>query len=173
MTLRPLTVDDAAAHVAGEDGQIIRWLSGAPSTVEGTRDYVRGLAIAAATGHAKRDFGVWEGEELVGYADDDPEVADGTAPGDVNLTFAVLPRARGRGVAVAAVELLVDHVKRSRIGTAAILRIDPANAPSLRVAEKAGFSRVREFTSTTDRHADGSPARLVLFRRVLDRAGPR
>lgn len=99
---------------------------------------MRGLARAAEAGHRKRAFGLWEGEDLVGYADDDPEITDGTVPGDVNLTYAVHARARGRGVAVAAVGLLVEKLAPTGAGRAAILRIDPDNPASLRVAEKAG-----------------------------------
>nr|WP_280990796.1 GNAT family N-acetyltransferase [Brachybacterium squillarum] len=135
------------------------------STVAGTREYVRGLARAAEAAHGKRAFGLWEGEDLVGYADDEPEITDGTVPGDVNLTYAVHARARGRGVAVAAVGLLVKNLARTGAGRAAILRIDPDNPASLRVAEKAGSPRVGEFLSTTDRHEDGTPARLLLLRR--------
>ncbi len=46
------------------------------------------------------------------------------------------------------------------------MRVDPMNLRSVRVAEKAGFTFVRDCVSGTDTHADGSPTTLSLY--VLD-----
>ena len=60
---------------------------------------------------------------------------------EAELGYSVLPAARGRGVATAILRTLTRwafdeaHVQR------ATLIIDPGNAPSLRVAENAGYVR--------------------------------
>ena len=91
-----------------------------------------------------------------------------TAPdADVNLSYAVHPWARGRGVAPAAVALLCDFVRKHRIGSRAALRVEPENVASVRVAEKCGFTHVGDFVSTTDTHADGSPVTMSLYLRAL------
>ena len=164
--LRPLTAADVEAHNAGEDELIVRWLTGAYGTAEGTASHFALLADNAAAGVGKRGWGVWVDGRLGGYVDVDPDLEDGLLPEDVNISYCVHPWARGRGVAGEAVELACDVLRREDIGTRAAIRADPDNAASIRVAEKAGFRFVEQFVSATDTHADGTPATLSLY--VLD-----
>lgn len=61
------------------------------------------------------------------------------------IAYAVFPAARGRGVAVRAVALI--SVWAGELGVGELrLEIDPANAASLRVAEKCEFTRLDETT---------------------------
>jgi len=39
--LRPLTLADAADHLAGEDAELVRWLSGGIGTAETVERYIR------------------------------------------------------------------------------------------------------------------------------------
>ncbi len=160
--LRPLTRADAAVHCAGEDEQTVRWLTGGYGTVEGTADYFDWLASNAAAGQGKRGFGVWLDGRLAGYVDCDPDITDGLQAGDVNVSYAVHPWARGRGVAVEAVRLICAFIRANEIGMRAAIRVDPANEASARVARKCGFSYVREFVSATDTH-DGVLVTLSLY----------
>jgi RimJ/RimL family protein N-acetyltransferase len=164
--LRPLTHADAAAHCEGEDEQTVRWLTGGYGTIEGTCSYFDWLAENAAAKRGKRGFGVWLDEHLAGYVDCDPDNRDGLVTGDVNLSYAVHPWARGRGVAVEAVRLICEFVRTNHIGTRAAIRVEPGNEASVRVAQKCGFTYVRDFTSTTDTHNDGTPVTLSVH--VLD-----
>ncbi|WP_234335416.1 MULTISPECIES: hypothetical protein [Streptomyces] len=41
ITLSPLRLDDAEAHLAGEDEPLVRWLSGGPGTREGVDTNIR------------------------------------------------------------------------------------------------------------------------------------
>jgi RimJ/RimL family protein N-acetyltransferase len=161
--LRRLQPEDVAAHCAGEDDATVRWLTGGYGTVEGTLEHFATLARNAEAGSGKQGFGVWMGERLCGYVDYDPDLTDGLDAEDVNISYAVHPWARGRGVAVAAVELVCERLRGSRIGRRAAIRVEPENAASVRVAEKAGFRFVREFVSGTDVHADGTPATMALY----------
>jgi len=165
--LRALTSEHAGDHCAGEDEETVRWLTGGYGTSEGTRQYFDWLAQNAAAGRGKRGFGVWVDERLAGYVDFDPDTSDGLAPADVNMTYAVHPWARGQGIAVQAVHLLCAHLQEHAIGEWAAIRVDPANTTSVNVATKAGFQYIRDFTSSTDRHEDGSPATLSLYLRNL------
>lgn len=143
--LRALTVADAEAHLAGEDDATVRWLSGGRSTLEGTRRYLEHLAESARRGTGKQGFGVDLDGRLAGYVDYDPdgepyEVAGhAIGPGDVNLAYAVHPWARGRGVAVEAVRLVCDRLRATGTGCRALIRVEPGNTASVRVAQKAGF----------------------------------
>ncbi|WP_208637436.1 hypothetical protein [Amycolatopsis echigonensis] len=39
LVLSPSRPDDAEAHFAGEDSELVRWLNGGPGTLAGTREY--------------------------------------------------------------------------------------------------------------------------------------
>jgi RimJ/RimL family protein N-acetyltransferase len=161
--LRPLTHADAAAHCAGEDEQTVRWLTGGYGTVDGTCEHFDVLARNAASARGKRGFGVWLDGRLAGYVDCDPDNTDGLRSGDVNLSYAVHPWARGRGVAVEAVRLMCAFVRANHIGTRAAIRVEPENAASVRVAQKCGFTYVHDFVSTANTHDDGNPTTMSLY----------
>ncbi|MFT4295327.1 MAG: GNAT family N-acetyltransferase [Micropruina sp.] len=164
--LRPLTHRDAEAHCAGEDAETVRWLTGGYGTVDGTRAYFDVLAENAMAGRGKRGLGVWRDGRLAGYVDFDPDNADGLELGDVNLSYAVHPWARGSGVASEAVLAVCQRLREQDIGRRAAIRVELENVGSVRVAERCGFRYVRRFASSTDTHADGSP--VVLSRYLLD-----
>lgn len=161
--LRPLTRADAEAHCAGEDEQTVHWLTGGYGTVEGTTVYFDWLAGNAAAARGKRGFGVWLDRRLAGYVDCDPDVGDGLEAVDVNVSYAVHPWARGRGVAVEAVRLICALIGTNQIGRRAAIRVEPENKASVRVARKCGFSYVRDFVSTTDTHHDGTSVTFSLY----------
>jgi RimJ/RimL family protein N-acetyltransferase len=141
----------------------VRWLTGGYGTVEGTATYFEWLAGNAAAGRGKRGFGVLLDGRLAGYVDCDPDVRDGLGAGDVNVSYAVHPWARGHGVAVEAVRLICAFVRANHIGTRAAIRVDPENEASVRVARKCGFSYVHDFVSATDTHHDGTPVTFSLY----------
>ena len=161
--LRPLTAADAAAHCAGEDEETVRWLTGGYGSVEGTKAHFESMDRRAEAGDRKRGLGVWMSGRLCGYVDYDPDHADGMEEQDVNIAFAVHPWARGQGVAVEAVRLICATIRETGVGLRAALKIEPENTASVRVAEKAGFRHVRDFASTDDTHADGTPKTFRLY----------
>ena len=86
------------------------------------------------------------------------------AGGDLPWTMVrCAPWARGRGIAVAAVRALCRFIADEHLGARAAIRVEPANAPSVRVAEKAGFTYVRDFASAHHTEPDGSPSILRLY----------
>src|SRR3954453_13545337 len=162
ITLRALTDGDVEAHNAGEDEHTVRWLTGGYGTVESTTAHFGRLADNARAESGKRGFGVCLDGRLAGYVDCDPDVGDGLEPGDVNISYAVHPWARGRGVAGESVRLMCEYIRKQRIGTRSAIRVDPGNHWSVRVAEKSGFVHVRNFTSGVDKQPDGSPVTMRL-----------
>jgi RimJ/RimL family protein N-acetyltransferase len=163
ITLRPLTREDVEAHNAAEDEPTVRWFTGTQGTAETTLKHFDMLAGNARAGRGKRGFGVCLDGRLAGYVDADPDFRDGGEPGDVNIGYAVHSWARGRGVACEAVRLIGDYIREHRIGTRAVIRVEPGNEASVRVAEKSGFRYVRDYLSSTDRHPDGTPVTLRLY----------
>ncbi|NUR69225.1 MAG: GNAT family N-acetyltransferase [Hamadaea sp.] len=161
--LRPLTAADAEAHCAGEDALTVRWLTGGYGDVDGTIEYFKWLATNAAAGTGKRGFGIWKPGRLCGYVDYDPDLDDGIEPQDVALSYAVHPWARGQGVAVEAVRLVCEVLLADGIGTRAAIRVEPENSASVRVAQKAGFRYIRDFSSNRDAHPDGTPVTFSLY----------
>lgn len=161
--LRPLTAADAEAHCAGEDELTVRWLTGGYGDVEGTIQYFEWLAANAAAGAGKRGFGIWKSGRLAGYVDFTPDLDDGLEPDDVALSYCVHPWARGQGLAVDAVRLICDVLRADRIGTRAAIRVEPENLASVRVAQKSGFTYVRDFPSNRDTHPDGTPTTFSLY----------
>ena len=158
--LRQLRGDDVAAHNAGEDEATVHWLTGGHGTVETTAAHFEMLAANLDMGEGKRGFGVWLDGRLAGYVDCDPSGGDGLGDGDVNISYAVHPWARGRGVAGAAVELMCEFIRQHRIGRRAVIRVEPENLASVRVAEKAGFRHVGEVESSAELRPDGTLVRL-------------
>lgn len=145
--LRPLTNEDVEAHIAGEDYEVIRWLSEVPSTDESTRRHFAVLAENASAGDGKRGFGIWVDGRLAGYIDFDPDAKDVPAAGDINIAYAVHPWARRQGVATSAVRLMCNHLADENAGTRAIIRTDARNTASQTVAVRSGFRRIADAAS--------------------------
>ncbi|MDG4829621.1 GNAT family N-acetyltransferase [Solwaraspora sp. WMMD1047] len=167
VTLRALTDEDVEAHNAGEDEHTVRWLTGGYGTVGSTTAHFHRLAENARAGFGKRGFGVCLDGRLAGYVDCDPEVGDGLEPGDVNISYAVHPWARGRGVAGEAVRLICEYLHAHRIGRRAAIRVVADNHASVRVAEKSGFTYVHDVVSGAEDRHGSTPVTMRLYVRDL------
>jgi RimJ/RimL family protein N-acetyltransferase len=141
VVLRPLRDEDVPAlYEACQDPDIQRFtFVPAPYTEAHARAFVAGSAAERETGEGAALAIVDAGDEhhvlgTVGVVrpDWDNAVAE--------LGYWVAPWARGRGLAARAVGLLGPWAFRT-LGMARLtLHIDAANAPSRRVAERAGFA---------------------------------
>lgn len=163
VTITPLQVGHAEAVLAAEDDETVRWLSGGRSTLVGTRAYVDRLARQAEAGAGKRAFAILLDGACVGTIDFDPDLDDGIGADDVNIAYGVAPWVRGRGVTTAAVEQVCRHLREQRIGRRAAIRAEVGNPASGRVAERAGFTFVREYDSAVDTDEHGTPVRFRLY----------
>jgi RimJ/RimL family protein N-acetyltransferase len=141
VTLSPLVLDDVAAHLAGEDDELERWLSGGSSTRDGVEDYVRECQRRwASGGWPMYNFGVRYGadEVLVGTIDVQFELAF-LEVGQANLAYGIYPAWRRRGIATRAVRLACEHAL-SVGASEVVIRVDPDNPASAAVARRAGFA---------------------------------
>jgi RimJ/RimL family protein N-acetyltransferase len=140
ITLRPRTLSDVDAQMAGQDHLYEQWLDWDPPS----RESVTAMIVAASQswdqGTERYDFGVFDAESdaLIGNA-----LANHIDPllgvGEVNIAYGVFPSWRGRGVAGRIVELLCGWLSEHPAATTAVLKIDADNHGSLVVAKRHGF----------------------------------
>ncbi|MBF6209618.1 GNAT family N-acetyltransferase [Nocardia puris] len=144
ITLRPIAVDDAPAHLAGEDAELVRWLNDGPGTPEGVRAYFEERVADWESDGATRTFAILEqeGGALVGTLDVEVEQPF-LAKGQANLAYGIYPQWRGRGLATRAVILGCRFLAAAGMADEAVLRIDPSNAASVAVARRARFRYLR------------------------------
>ena len=142
LTLVPLTVEDIAAHNAGEDAASIRWLNeGLPSTEASTRAWIeRNQAMWAHNGPI-RNWGIrlTASGELIGNVEANWEL-ERLAPGEVNLSYVIFPAWRGEGHATRAARLALGYLAAQPDLHTAILRTHPDNVASQHVATALGFT---------------------------------
>jgi RimJ/RimL family protein N-acetyltransferase len=146
--LRCLADHDAAAHLAGEDDDLIRWLSGGPGSLERLLPWIHDNREQWATGGPRRNFGVFDvaSTALVGNAEAHLAMR-GLEPGAVNISYGVFPQWRGRGIARRAVSLIGHWLRTQPAYATVVIRVAPDNIHSLRVPEALGFQRVGPSTS--------------------------
>ncbi|MFF7656690.1 GNAT family N-acetyltransferase [Streptomyces sp. NPDC007983] len=139
ITLSPLRLDDAEAHLAGEDEPLVRWLSGGPGTREGVEAYIRHCREQWETAGSLCAFGIRVGaDEVLPGTIDLRFAAEGLAPSQVNVAYGLYPSWRGCGLATRAV-LLVSRHAAAEGGKEAVIRVEPRNTASAAVARRAGF----------------------------------
>ncbi len=134
---------DTEAYLAGEDAEHQKWLSeGQVSTRASVTKLIQAWQLGwklnfPAKTWAVRDaksYDLLGGGELRLYPDK-----------EVELSYWTFPEYRGNGYALNTTCLLTDYAFSSLHITRALLYIDTANKASLRVAEKASFTKDYEF----------------------------
>jgi RimJ/RimL family protein N-acetyltransferase len=143
--LRPLTAEDAPDHLAGEDDEMARWLSGGPSTLANVKAAIQRFQDNWQTGGPRRAFGVFDcaTHRLIGFVE--ANLVRLVDPGQVNVSYGIFRQWRGQGLASRAIDLMDRYLGMAAEARQIVLRIAPDNAASLRVAEKAGFTFVGVF----------------------------
>jgi RimJ/RimL family protein N-acetyltransferase len=151
--LRPLTDADADDHLAGEDDEQVRWLSGRPATIESVRAWIARNERDWREQGPRRNFGIVDvvSDALVGNIEAQLDLPD-LAPGEANIAYAVFPSWRGRGIATRAVRLVTGWLATVPSVRTVLIRVHPDNATSLVVARLAGYSNAGIVTSE-----DGTP----------------
>jgi RimJ/RimL family protein N-acetyltransferase len=159
-----MSESDAAAHLAGEDDEMVRWLNGAPGTLASARSWIERNRRAWEQGGPIFGLGIEEvaSGRVVGMveANTDHYRIEGIRPGEANISYALYPEARGKGYATRAVRLIL-RLLGSRGVTGAVIPVDPRNTRSIEVARRCGFRRSGSVVA-----ADGTE--LVVFRRPTD-----
>lgn len=85
------------------------------------------------------------------------------APGEFSVGYALVPGARGRGVAAQAVALLVGFAATLDGARRVEARIEPWNTASVRTAERAGFV----LAGSTTHEIGGEPREVLRYARLL------
>ncbi len=136
MTLRALEVSDAAAWIAGEDDEQLRWFEMPAATID---DGVRAIERWQSGWHDAgpiRQWGIWVDGGTVLAGGVELRVRDDRR---ANLSYVVFPRHRRRGVATAAVTLAATWGFEHLDIDALVAIINEHNVASRGVATGAGF----------------------------------
>ncbi|ARM87825.1 GCN5-related N-acetyltransferase protein [Rhizobium sp. CIAT894] len=143
LKLRPHHLDDFEAHAAlWADEDVVRFISGVASTRE--QSWSRMLRLAGMWHHMGFGFlaivekasGRFIGE--AGFMESRREM-DPPIEGTMELGWALMPSAHGRGYATEALNALIGWAERYFPGKPMSCIISPENQASLRVAAKLGF----------------------------------
>ena len=167
VVLSPLGWDDVEPHLAGEDAELVRWLSGGPGTRATVRAHVRRAIERWADDGPKLSFGirVAGGTVLAGTIDADLDPAGRRA----GLAYGIYPAHRRRGLATRAVRLAARYLGERGDVDRISIDVDPKNGPSIGVARRAGF---RFLHHVTDDEGDFDRYELVVRAPVVPAPPP-
>lgn len=133
--LRALEPSDAAAWKAGEDPEQIRWFEApGPAPMENIVAAIRGWQAGWEEDGPVRQWGIWVDGRLAGGVELRVRRDE-----KANASYVVFPHARGRGLASSALRLAAQWAFRHLGVPAVVAVIDERNAPSRKVATRAGF----------------------------------
>ena len=151
IAMRPFRPEDAESHLAGEDEEQIRWLSGGKSTLASVRSWIESNEKSWEDGGPVFNFAIWSlaDQNLVGMAEANTANLgiEGLESGDANISYGIYPRARGKGYATRAVNLLLQFLKSKKFKRA-VIRIDPRNTYSVTVPIACGFRATGDIVHT-------------------------
>ena len=163
LRLRPFRESDLEFHAATlADPEVVRHLSGRPHSREDSwRRMLCAPGMWAMLGYGywaveRREDRVWLGQ--VGFADFKRDMTP-SIEGIPEMGWIFAPHAQRQGYASEAVVAALAWADEALAAREIVAIIDPENAPSIRVAEKAGFGDRSEA-----RYEDET---VLLFRRRL------
>ncbi len=161
---------DARAHLAGEDDDTARWLSGGPSTLVAVASWIRENQAHWALGAPRRACAVRFASTgaLIGMVEANTMLPS-LAPGEVNVSYGLHAAWRRRGLAARAVAGLLMFAHDHLEARVAVIRAAPDNVSSIALGERLGFARV-EAQSTPELTWLSCPIGAVVEVRV-ERAG--
>jgi RimJ/RimL family protein N-acetyltransferase len=140
VSLRPPHPADAADHLAGEDHEIAKWLSGDRSTMATVQSYIRSSEENWRGAGPRRALGIFDcaSKRLIGSIEANLAFPL-LEPTQANVSYGVFPACRGNRTALRALRLMGAYLKSVSGMCQMVLRISCENTASLRVAEKSGF----------------------------------
>jgi len=148
LRLRGFREGDLAAQAAAmADPEVVRHLGGTPFSREDSwRRILAGTALWELLGYGywaleRREDGAYLGQ--IGFADFKRDMVP-NIEGVPEMGWILAPHAQGQGYAAEAVAAALAWADEALKGRDIAAIISHANAPSIRLAEKAGFSRREE-----------------------------
>ncbi len=150
VVISPLQWDDVEPHLAGEDDELVRWLSGGPGSRATVHAHVRRSIERWATDGPKLSFGIRvdRGGTLCGTIDVDLDA--GPAGRQAGLSYGLYPQFRGHGLATRAVRLVCRYLGERGDVDRVLIDVDPANVASSQVAKRSGFRFVMHVSLDED-----------------------
>jgi RimJ/RimL family protein N-acetyltransferase len=139
--LDPITARQARAMLLGKPEPDLPWEVGFP--LPSVRGALERIVTAEGTGVSLEPFFAY----VIVRRSDGLAVGDAgfhgppDEHGEVEIGYALVPAARGAGLAGEATRLLVDWARAQPGVRSVIARVDPANEASRRLLERLGFAR--------------------------------
>jgi RimJ/RimL family protein N-acetyltransferase len=134
--MRTLLTDDAALLAEATSGEPARSLWGPrPVGPYSLHDAQTALSAWDAAAGGQFSIAILHGRRLLGAVGLMPD-----RPGSIELAYWIRPGQRGRGIASRAVHAATLWAHRSLATPRIWLEINPGNEPSLRVAQRAGYT---------------------------------
>lgn len=143
VVLSPLGWDDVEPYLAGEDAELVRWLSGGPGTRATVRAHVRRSIERWAEDGPTLCFGirVHGGTVLAGTIEAELDPVAGSRR--AGLSYGVHAAFRRQRLATRAVRLASRYLGERGDVDRISIDVDRANVASVGVARRAGFRFVR------------------------------
>jgi len=141
LRVAPIAPRQARAMLAGTPEPDLDWADGFP--LPSVRGALERIVAAAAAGRSLEPYFAYvvvrraDGLAIGDVGFHGPPDADG----EVEVGYALVPAARGSGLATEATGLLVTWACEQPGVRRVSARVSPANAPSRRVLERLGFAR--------------------------------
>jgi len=147
--LRPFKEEDAEEHLRGEDEEQIKWLSGGKSSLELVKNWIKKNKDYWQKGGPVFNFAIIDktSNKLVGMVEANTgyEKIEGIENGNANISYGIYPQFRGKGYAQKAINLLLDFLKSKQVKRA-VIRTNPQNPASMKVAQRLGFEEKDQIT---------------------------
>ena len=139
--LDPITPPMARAMLRGTPEPDLPWEEGFP--LPSVRGALERIVAAEGTGHDLQPFFAY----VIVRRSDGLAVGDAGfhgppgEDGEVEIGYALVPAARGTGLAAEATALLVEWARAQPGVRSVAARVEPSNAPSRRLLERLGFAQ--------------------------------
>jgi RimJ/RimL family protein N-acetyltransferase len=145
VVLRHFCPEDALVHLRGEDEAITRWLSGGVSTEDSVSRWIQSNGDNWSSDGPRFAFAIQSlVGELMGVVEVNVDHSHfaGLEPGDANVSYGLYPQHRGKGFATSAVRHARDFMISKGVKRA-VIRVEPENVNSIRLAERCGYEATR------------------------------
>ena len=137
--LDPISPRQARAMLAGRPEPDLPWADGFP--MPAVRGALERIVTAEGSGYLLQPFFAYViVRRSDGLAVGDAGFHGPPEDGEVEIGYALVPAARGEGLATEATELLVTWAREQPGVRRVCARIDPSNEPSRRLLERIGFA---------------------------------
>jgi len=136
--LRPLTLDDSEALLAGEDSEVVRWFEWPrASTIDDVAAAISRWEESWRTGGLVRQFGIFRDRVLAGTVE-----LQALGEDRVNVSYVVFPQYRRGGLARRSVALVLNYAVSVLGARVAVFKMLVGNEPSRAVAVGTGAVHV-------------------------------